>query len=133
VARALWLAGLALPQPRYGAVAVLAMEAAVSKPFVGRGITSPTLCHGVAGLLQTALRFAHDTGRAAFRWAAQELTRELIAAFEPASLLGYRSNDAGHVRGDNPGLLDGAPGVALTLLAASCPVEPTWDRLLLMS
>jgi hypothetical protein len=30
-------------------------------------------------------------------------------------------------------LLDGAPGVALVLLAAATPVEPTWDRLFLLS
>ena len=32
-----------------------------------------------------------------------------------------------------PGLLTGAAGVALALLAAATPVEPAWDRLLLAS
>jgi hypothetical protein len=41
--------------------------------------------------------------------------------------------EAGGRRVDNPGLLDGAPGVALALLAACCPAEPTWDRLFLLS
>jgi hypothetical protein len=34
---------------------------------------------------------------------------------------------------DQPGLLDGAPGVILALLAASTDVEPIWDRLFLLS
>ena len=40
---------------------------------------------------------------------------------------------AGGGRIDQPGLLDGAPGVALALLAAATPVEPTWDRLFLLA
>ena len=33
----------------------------------------------------------------------------------------------------SPDFLDGAIGVALALLAALAPVEPLWDRLLLLS
>jgi hypothetical protein len=32
---------------------------------------------------------------------------------------------------DDPGFLTGAAGVGLALLAATTPVEPAWDRLLL--
>ena len=34
---------------------------------------------------------------------------------------------------DCVGLIDGAAGVALVLLAASSPVEPAWDRVFLLS
>ena len=34
---------------------------------------------------------------------------------------------------DQPGLLEGSPGIALVLLAAATSVEPTWDRLFLLS
>jgi len=34
---------------------------------------------------------------------------------------------------DDPSLLTGAAGVALALLAAIAPVEPAWDRVLLLS
>jgi hypothetical protein len=34
---------------------------------------------------------------------------------------------------DRPGLLDGAPGAALVLLAAATDVEPAWDRVFLLS
>ena len=32
-----------------------------------------------------------------------------------------------------PGILEGAAGIALALLAATTPVEPEWDRMLLLS
>jgi lantibiotic modifying enzyme len=133
VARALWLAGKAINRPSCCDVAVEAMQAAVTKPVEARDIPSPTFCHGVAGLLQITLRFAVDTGLLVFREAVSKLTAELIEAHEPGSLLGYRSIDGGGRRLDDPGFLDGAAGVALTLLAASCPLEPTWDRLFLLS
>ena len=34
---------------------------------------------------------------------------------------------------DDPGFLGGSAGIALALLAAATPVEPAWDRVLLLS
>ena len=133
VARALWLAGAALDQPATRDLAVRAMEAVYRRPLAARRIDSPTFCHGVAGLLQITLRFAHDTGLPQFRAAARALTRQLLDLREPETLLGYRSIEQEGQRVDQPGLLDGAPGVALVLLAAAGGVEPTWDRLFLLS
>jgi hypothetical protein len=133
VARALWLAGAALDHPPYQDLAVAAMEAVYRRPVPARRIDSPTFCHGVAGLLQITLRFAHDTDLALFRAAAQTLTTQLLDQYEPDSLLGYRSIERAGARVDHPGLLDGAPGVALVLLAATMDVDPTWDRLFLLA
>jgi hypothetical protein len=87
----------------------------------------------VAGLLQITLRFAHDTGLPQFQEAARALTRQLLDLREPETLLGYRSIEQEGRRVDQPGLLDGAPGVALVLLAAAGGVEPGWDRIFLLS
>jgi hypothetical protein len=133
VARALWLAGTALDHPGYQALGVSAMEAIYRRPLLERRIDSPTFCHGVAGLLQITLRFAHDTGLPQFREAAQALTTQLLELEEPGTLLGYRSIEKEGRRVDQPGLLDGAPGVAMVLLAAATGVEPAWDRLFLLS
>lgn len=134
VARALWLAGVALDDADLRGLAVQAMERVYARPVAARQIESPTFCHGVAGLLQVTLRFRHDTGLALFADAAVDLVDELLDAFEPdESLLGFRSIEPGGSRIDQPGLLDGAPGVALVLLAAALPVEPTWDRLFLLA
>jgi hypothetical protein len=128
VARSLWLAGVAVDDPALRRLAVEAMTAVYRRPVSQRGIDSPTFCHGVAGLLQITLRFLHDTGPAPFAAAAQVLLDQLMAAYEPDRLLAYATIEPGGNPVDQPGLLDGAPGVALVLLAAGTPVEPAWDR-----
>jgi hypothetical protein len=133
VARALWFAGEALDDQGLCGVAVEAMHAVFRRPIPERRIESPTFCHGVAGLLQIAVRFAHDTRLPAFSAAATELVDGLLAAYEPDRPLGYASIEPGPNPVDRPGLLDGAPGVALALLAAATDTEPTWDRLFLLS
>ena len=133
VARSLWLAGVAIEQPRYCDLAVEAMRVTVTKPKEYRSLSSPTFCHGISGLLHITARFASDTRLPIFTTAVEELIVEVQARFEPDSILGYRSIERGGVPVDNPGFLDGAPGVALALLAATCSVAPEWDRLFLLS
>ena len=133
VARSLWLAGRALGDDDIQQLAVQGMEAVYRRPVEERRIDSPTFCHGVAGLLQVTLRFAHDTSLPVFTEAASELTEQLLAMYDPERALGFCSIEPGGNLVDQPGLLDGAPGVALVLLAASSNVEPTWDRLFLLS
>jgi hypothetical protein len=133
VARALWLAGRALGDEELCSVAVEGMAAVYRRPVPLRRIDSPTFCHGVAGLLQVTLRFARDTGSPFFAKAATALCEQLLTLYEPDRPLGFRAIEPAGNRVDQPGLLDGAPGVVLTLLAASTNVEPTWDRLFLLS
>jgi lantibiotic modifying enzyme len=133
VARALWLAGSALEDDKLCALAVEAMAATYRRPQERRGIDSATFCHGVAGLLQITLRFANDTGDPLFTEAATELTGQLVELYEPDRPIGFYNLEPGGNRVDQPGLLDGAPGVALTLLAATTDVPPAWDRLFLLS
>ena len=133
VARALWLAGVGRDRVEWRDLAVEAMESVYRRPIAARQIDSPTFCHGVAGLLQITLRFANDTRLPVFAEAAAGLTEGLLSAYEPESLLGYRNWEPGGTRVDQPGLLDGAPGVLLVLLAASSKVEPSWDRAFLLS
>lgn len=132
IARALWLAGEALNQNAYRDLAVQAMEAVYSKPIPARQIDAPGLCHGVAGLLQITLRFAHDTHLPMFQEAAQALVGQLITLYEPNSLLGYRDQEYEN-RLDRPDLLNGTIGVALAFIGATQDKEPVWDSLLLLS
>jgi lantibiotic biosynthesis protein len=133
VARALWFAGEALDDRALRGLAIEAMEAVFRRPVPERRIESPTLCHGVAGLLQVVVRFASDTGLPVFSDAAAELVDELLAAYEPGRPLAFASIEPGPNPVDRAGLLDGAPGVAMALLAAATETEPTWDRLFLLS
>jgi hypothetical protein len=133
VARSLWLAGTALDDPKLRELAVEAMAAVYRRPWSVRAIgQSPGLCHGVGGLLQITLRFAHDTGEPVFTDAATDLTERLLALYEPDRAVGFASIEDAGVRTDRPGLLDGAAGAALALLAAGGAAEPRWDRVLLL-
>jgi len=133
VARALWLAGLALQDAGLQALAVEALRAVRRRPITVRGIPSPIICHGVAGTLQIVLRFANDTGDPALVALAEEMTQELLNLFDPSALVGFRDVEYGDRLIDNPGLLNGAAGIALALLAAASDVEPQWDRMFLLA
>jgi lantibiotic biosynthesis protein len=131
VARAIWLAGEALDRPDWCELAVAAMKAVYRRPADLRQISTPSLCHGTAGLLLISLHFFHDTHDADFADQVAALTSELLEAFDPAHPFGF----VNHEREDhnNPGLLDGAAGVAATLLAVATKVSPTWDQALLIA
>jgi hypothetical protein len=86
----------------------------------------------VAGLLQITVRFANDTGEPMFTEAADDLTERLLELYRPELGTGYYSLQRG-VIAEHLGLLDGAAGAALALLAAGTPTEPAWDQLLLLS
>jgi lantibiotic modifying enzyme len=133
VIRALWQAGKALDDQPLCELAVAALEDVFRRPIAERRIDSPTFCHGVAGLLQITLRMANDTGTPSLVTAARDLSAQLLSAYDPGHVLGYYSLEPGGTQVDQPGLLDGAPGVALVLLAAATDVAPAWDRLFLLS
>ena len=63
----------------------------------------------------------------------EHVCSDVLSAHEPDSLLGYRNVEPGDIKVDHPGLLDGAPGVALALLSAGADDDPAWDRLFLLS
>lgn len=129
IARSLWLAGQALDDEQIRQVAIEAFEGALRRPAESRRIISPHLCHGIAGLLQIALRFAHECESTLVREQLPLLTQQLLDTFDPASALGFCDRDEGEPL-DQPAWLTGAAGVAMTLLAASTPLAPSWDRAL---
>ena len=133
IARSLWLAGEALDRDDFRDLGISAMEAVFRRPIPIRHIDSPTFCHGVSGLLAITLRFANDTSIPAFAEGSRMLIQQLLDNYQPTSLLGFRNIETNDHEIDQPGLLDGAPGVALALLSAATAVEPAWDRLFLLS
>jgi hypothetical protein len=133
VARALWIAGRALEDENLCRAALEGMAAVYRRPVPLRRIDSPTFCHGVAGLLAVTLRFFHDTGLPLYADAAAALCEQILGLYDSGRTLGFFAIEPGGNCVDQPGLLDGAPGVILALLAASTDVEPIWDRLFLLS
>ncbi|MFG1796343.1 lanthionine synthetase C family protein [Nocardia sp. NPDC049149] len=129
VARTLWLAGTAIDDAGLRDLALGAMFAALRR--ISDTEASPDLCHGVAGLLQITVRFAQDTSDPRFVMAAADLTHRLLDLYHPGYRFGFRCTDTAPQ--DRPGLLDGAAGPALALLAAATDVPPQWDRMLLLA
>jgi hypothetical protein len=117
VAHSLLLAGRAARRDDWTASAVrIGLGAAALAPERS-GVTDPWLCHGAAGLAHVFARLFHATGEPRFGEAARRWLDRVLAAELPAA----------------PELLTGRIGVALVLLAASTPLEPLWDRHLLLS
>jgi hypothetical protein len=133
VARSLWWAGLARGNAAYCDLAIEAMRAVMRRTSEARGLRSPALCHGFAGLLCFTLRFAQDVPDPDIAAFGKTLVQTVVDLHEPDTLLGYRTTGPGGGRIEQAGLLDGAPGVAMALLAASTPQAPVWDRLFLLS
>jgi hypothetical protein len=116
-ARALHVAARALHDGPRAEAALAIARRALDRPRELAECTTPGLCHGAAGLAHLANRMWQDTGDAAFAAAARRWCAEALAMPRPA----------------DASLLDGAAGLALVLSAATAPIEPAWDRLLLIS
>jgi class I lanthipeptide synthase len=141
VARALHLAGIALGDPQLCAVAVRALRGAVLRPWSEADLVGPTVCHGAAGLLQVVLRVTERDPDPVLLAAAGLLAQRVLYDFDRTAPFGFRHGHrtrAGRLVGvDEPGLLQGAAGVALVLATfAHHPgtVGPdVWDAPLLLS
>src|SRR5260370_38329205 len=105
-------------------------KAAGGRTAVGKRTWDDSWC---AGLLQVTLRFAHDTGLPFFKEAATSLCEQLLSRYDPERTFGFSSIEPEGNLVDQPGLLDGAPGVVLTMLSAATDFLPSWDRLFLLS
>ncbi len=99
------------------------------------GVQDAAICHGAAGLAHTLRRLALATGEptcddAARRWLGATLAMRRPDA-EGAGFFAFEVREHRWVRDRT--LLTGSAGIGLALLAAVSPVEPAWDRLLLLS
>ncbi|MEU1080736.1 lanthionine synthetase C family protein [Streptomyces sp. NPDC005908] len=107
------------------AAAVTAFEGVLARAEQRRPL-SPTLCHGLAGLVVLTLEFAPWSTPA--RTHLPELVGQLLDRREPQRPLGFADLEEPGEPVDDPGLLTGAVGVALTLLAAVGDRRPDWFR-----
>jgi lantibiotic modifying enzyme len=133
VAQALWLAGIVLNDSSLIETAMEALNSVYRRPLMKRSASSPTFCHGLAGVLHITMRFSSETQAPQFADAANRFLEHLLRSFLESSAFGYCAYDADAGLVDRAGLLDGAAGVALVLLAAASDHEPGWDRVFLLS
>jgi lantibiotic modifying enzyme len=102
------------------------------------GVVDAGLCHGAAGLAHIYNRIWQATGADELAEAARFWYQHTLAIRQPqyevAGFPAYRPiEDAENPWTPDAGLLTGAAGVGLALLAGVSSVEPVWDRMLLTS
>ncbi|TLS43717.1 lanthionine synthetase [Streptomyces montanus] len=105
--------------------AVTAFEA-VLRRAAHAGPMSPTLCHGQAGLLMMCRAFAPWSDSA--REAIPALLDRLLDHSDEARPVVFADHEVPGNLVDDPGLLSGAAGVALAILAALNDDRPAWFR-----
>jgi len=101
------------------------------------GVVEASICHGTAGLGHVYNRLYHATGEPVLADAARYwFDRTLAFVGQTRSAGGDWVQGTANVNAPpwtGIGMLEGAAGIALALLAAATPVEPSWDRMLLVS
>jgi hypothetical protein len=135
VGRAQQLAGLALGDTGRQYAAETAVIDALTDPAQLAATTDRSLCHGFSGLAYLATRMAVDAVPTTADRLRQLVPALLDAVAPPGS---DHQTIAASLIADpqaGPGLLDGAAGIALSVLAASCGTAPRsgWDTCLLIS
>jgi len=99
------------------------------------GVKDCGLCHGAAGVGHLFNRLFQGTGDPLFKEAAlswfHRTLRMRRASEGIAGFFALELGSSGRLRSTaKVGLLAGATGVALALLAAATNVEPSWDRMM---
>ncbi|OIJ90474.1 lanthionine synthetase C family protein [Streptomyces monashensis] len=132
-------------------LALASAHAVLARPGSLDGLKGPTVCHGEAGFLQSLWRLGQQAADQALLEHCDRLADRLAAAWDEQADYGYRhlagprgATGPQHGRPpveDNPGILEGAAGVAAALLSVlpgpggpgGEQHEPVWDRVLLLS
>jgi lantibiotic biosynthesis protein len=138
VASALALAARGLGRQDWLDEALVLARCVAQRPLVETGVLDAGLCHGAGGLGVLFARLGQATGDPELRQTARSWFRHALDVARPGSGFGGYSawrftHEATGRWEDEPGFLEGAAGVGLALLAAATPIEPAWDRLLLLS
>lgn len=122
IARSMQLAALATADANRQRIAEDALVSALTDPAQRAITTDGSLCHGYAGLARITACAAAD--------AAEPMATQL-RALVPELL----DRAVAHPATDTPGLLEGAAGIALTVLApaAGTPTPTSWDTCLLIT
>ncbi len=137
LACALLRAARCCAEPSWEAEALAVAREAAGRPAEKAGVVDAGLCHGAAGNAHLFNRLFQATREECFRDASRFWLARTLELRRPgqgvAGIASYEPDPDGPPRwNDDPGLLTGATGVGLALLAATQPLEPDWDRLLLV-
>jgi hypothetical protein len=115
------------------------LEHCLAWPMERAGVRDAPLCHGAAGVAHIFNRIYQTEGdircrEAALAWFDRTLTMRVTGAGNGGFLSASGTDGNGLLLWEpSPAFLDGAIGIALALLSALAPIEPQWDRMLLLS
>jgi lantibiotic modifying enzyme len=140
IAAALLMAARGVGDADWEQAAVALAVRAAERPVSETGVVNACFCHGAAGLAHLYNRMYQATGERPLGRAAVYWLERTVAYYRRARDTG----DSWVLGSSDPGqrelwtwsgieLVDGVVGVALVLLAAATSVEPTWDRMFLVS
>ncbi|MCI0407178.1 MAG: lanthionine synthetase C family protein [Acidobacteria bacterium] len=139
ISAALLCAARLVGEPTWEREAVVTAGRAASRPADQAGVIDAGLCHGASGIAHIFNRFFHATGEERFLRGTSFWFRRVLEMKRPVggvagfSAWGGVDQSGDSIWRDDPGFLSGAAGIALALLAATTPIEPAWDRVLLLS
>lgn len=133
IARALWLAGTVLADASLCRLAIESIETVLKRPVAVRKVCSPTICHGLSGLLLICMHFANESGGTLIYQHIPLLVQQILEKFDTDFSFGFRDEMWSGTYVDDPGIITGAMGVILTLLAATTSTAPFWDRAFLIA
>jgi len=136
----------ALDDASIEAIAVEGFEAMALQLLDDSGPHSPGLCHGFAGLLLISQKFSERPSCPVAQTTTATLTEELLRSCDPEQPLmvrDYKPAEAGAPGSplantstgawiNQPDLMDGAAGVASTLLSVATDTPANWSRALLV-
>jgi lantibiotic modifying enzyme len=136
VAVALLGAARCVGEPAGECAARAIIRRAATRPAEQAGVVDAGLCHGAAGLGHLFNRLYQATGEPLLGESARFWFERALAMHRPGHGIGgyeaWRAGDDGELTWvADTGLLTGAVGIALALLAAITPIEPAWDQMLL--
>jgi hypothetical protein len=138
VAATLLVAARATGEPDWERAALeTAVRAAERPDDLGR-VMDAGVCHGAAGVAHLFNRMAQTTNDERLVRAARHWYGRTLEFHHPGKGVGGFSAWSSGADGqqdwrDDPGFLEGAAGVGLALLGAISPVDPEWDRVLMVS
>jgi class I lanthipeptide synthase len=138
IAAALLVAARGVGAAGWEEAALALASRAADRPAAETGVVDACFCHGTAGLAHMYNRMYQTTGeptlrRAALYWVERTLDFYRLARVDEGSWVQGSNDPAKPAPWTGIGLLEGAAGVALVLLAAATSVEPAWDRMFLVS
>ncbi|MEU4969459.1 lanthionine synthetase C family protein [Streptomyces smyrnaeus] len=133
IAASLLPASAACGDPEPTDLAVATLLGLERTPAEDQRLNSPTLCHGLAGLVTIYGRAAAQTGLPDLRRMHDEFLSRMCAYADPDHPYLFPDYDPWGRQEHNAGLLTGAAGVLLALLGAVSDAAAEWDEVLFLT